>query len=206
MDNISVIVVGAFHEIIELLEENQISIKGLIDNNLTGYYRDYPILGTDSIAMNLDNSIPIIITPDIPKIREKLVSYYSTLGYKYQLLISKQAKISKSAKIGDGTIVQYGVNISSEVIIGKFVKCNTLSNVMHNSKIGDYTTIAPNAVILGNVSIGERCYIGANATILPNIMIGDDVTIGAGSVITKDVGAGKTVYGVPGKEKITNKF
>ena len=36
---------------------------------------------------------------------------------------------------------------------------------INETVIGEFTTIAPNAVILGNVSIGNRCYIGANSTI-----------------------------------------
>lgn len=41
------------------------------------------------------------------------------------------------------------------------------SNIIHDSQILKYTTIAPNAVILGRVKISELCYIGSNSTILP---------------------------------------
>jgi UDP-3-O-[3-hydroxymyristoyl] glucosamine N-acyltransferase len=57
----------------------------------------------------------------------------------------------------------------------KSIKPNTLCNVMHNSTIGDFTTIAPNEVILGNVKIGMSCYIGSNATILPNLELCENV-------------------------------
>ena len=198
MDERSVIVVGAFHEIIELLEENRILIKGLIDNKKKGEYRGYQILGNDECAKNIKNG-PVIITPDKPSVRLKLVEFYSSFGFSFQKVISKSAKISKTSKIGEGSIIQHGVNISSETVIGKFVKCNTYCNIMHDSTIGDYTTVSPNSVVLGNVTIGKCCYIGANATILPNISIHDNVTVGAGSVVTKDIQKNKIVYDVPSK-------
>lgn len=200
-----VIVVGAFHEVIELAEENGLEIAGLIDNQKIGKYRSYEILGKDSEAMNLPKNIKeihLIITPDKPSIRKKLMADYEELGFQFASLISKCAKISKSAVIGSGTIIQSGVNVSAECRIGIFVKLNTNCNVMHNSMIGDFTTIAPNAVILGNVKIGKLCYIGANATILPNIVICDNVTIGAGAVVTKNINTEMTVVGNPAKELI----
>lgn len=198
-----VILVGAFHEMIELAEENGLEIAGLIDNQKAGKYRSYTILGKDADTKKLPQKIKeihLIISPDKPSIRKKLVGDYEEMGFQFASLISKCAKISKSAVIGAGTIIQFGVNVSSECRIGMFVKLNTNCNVMHNSMIGDFTTIAPNAVILGNVKIGELCYIGANATILPNIEICDRVTIGAGAVVTKNIDMGRIFVGNPAKE------
>ena len=203
--NKKIIIVGAFHEVIELAEENGFDIIGLIDNNKICSYRTYEILGNDNEAKNILNSqknVPLIIAPDIPHIRAQLFSYYSELGFKFISLISKNSNISKSAVIGNGTISQAGVNVSAECNIGKFVKLNTNCNVMHNSIIGDFTTIAPNAVILGNVKIGKLCYIGANATILPNIEICDNVIIGAGAVVVKNIKEGKTFAGNPARQLI----
>jgi len=197
-----IIIVGAFHEIIELAEDNGIEIVGMIDNERTENYRNYKILCTDKDAINLSGifkDIPIIITPDKPQLRQKLYSYYSELGFKFFSLISKNSIISKSAVIDIGTIIQSGVNVSAESNIGKFVKLNTKCNIMHNSVIGNYTTIAPNAVTLGNVKIGELCYIGSNATILPNVSICGNVIVGAGAVVTKNINIAGTYAGVPAR-------
>lgn len=194
------IIVGAFHEIIELAEELKIKILGLIDNEKIGYYRNYPILCNDANASQLPLNyllVPLIIAPDKPAVRYFLNNKYEDLGFSCISLISKSAKISKSAIIENGTIIQYGVNISSEANIGKFTKLNTACNIMHNVTIGDFTTIAPNAVILGNVRIGRFCYIGSNSTILPNVEICDGVIIGAGSVVTKTITQPGTYMGVP---------
>lgn len=199
------IIVGAFHEIIELAEESGLQIVGMIDNEKKGFYRSYPILSNDNGAPLLSKSlrrIPLIITPDLPRIRIKLFDFYSQLGFSFISLVSLKAKISKSVRIGLGTIIQDGVNVSAEANIGKFVKLNSVCNIMHNSEIGEFTTIAPNAVVLGYVTIGKCCYIGANATILPNISIGDNTIIGAGAVVTRNVPCGKVMVGNPARELI----
>ena len=198
--NKKVIIVGAFHEVIELVEELGFEIVGLIDNCKIGSYRSYEIFSNDKEAKNIHGSkknVPLIITPDIPHVRSQLFSYYNELGFKFISIISNNACISKSAIVSSGTIVQSGVNVSAECKIGRFVKLNTKCNIMHNSIVDDFTTIAPNAVILGNVQIGKYCYIGSNSTILSNIKICENVTIGAGAVVTKNVDVPSTLVGNP---------
>ncbi|MBM4159408.1 MAG: acetyltransferase [Ignavibacteria bacterium] len=203
-----IIIVGGFHEVIELCEMCSYEIAGIIDNKLEGRYMGYNILGKDEDASAIKKeykNIPIIVTPDSPQIRVKIVNFYLRLGYEFANIISPQAVISKSANLGKGIIVQSGVNISSGVVIDNFVRLNTKCNIMHDSVIGDYCTIAPNAVILGRVNVMKSCYIGANATVLPGLSIGEMSIIGAGSVVTKNVEKNSVIAGVPGKKIKENK-
>lgn len=197
-----VIIVGGFHEIIELAETCKYNIVGLIDNQLENEYFGYPILGSDADAEYLFktyNYTKVIITPDQPFIRMNLVKFYSNIGYRFCNLISPLSKISKSSKIGIGTIVQDFVNVSANCCIGSFIKLNTYSNIMHDVIIEDFTTVAPNTVLLGRVRVGKNCYIGSNSTILPDKTIGDNAIVGAGAVVTKDVFSDSIVKGVPAK-------
>jgi sugar O-acyltransferase (sialic acid O-acetyltransferase NeuD family) len=198
-----VILIGGFHEVIELCELQNIKIIGIIDNLKKDAFLGYPILGTDNDAVELFNSygnIPILITPDKPEVKNKLVDLYQKAGYPFFSLVSSSSFISKSAEFGKGVLIHCNVNISANVILGDFVRVNTMANIMHDSVIEQYTTIAPNAVILGFVKIGCLTYIGSNATILPHVTIGNGVIIGAGAVVTKDVPAGKTMVGNPARE------
>ncbi|MFW9875654.1 MAG: acetyltransferase, partial [Candidatus Thorarchaeota archaeon] len=200
--NDNVILIGGFLEVIELCELCGKHIFGIIDNQLKSQYFGYKIFGNDAMAVELYKEIgeiPLIITPDVPKVRKKLVEYYSEIGFKFAKLIHPGAYISKSARIGEGVVIQNFVNISSNVIIENFVKINTFVNIMHDSYIGKYSTIAPNSVILGRVKVNDYCYIGANSTILPEKRIGKNSTVGAGSVVTKDVGENETVVGKPSR-------
>lgn len=197
-----VILVGGFHEIIELCENSNIEILGIIDNSKENFYCGYPILGKDADAVNLYKEygkIPLVISPDKPTVREKLVDFYKKIGYNFYTLIGKNAVISKTAQLGIGCIIQGGVNVSSFAKIGNFVKLNTNANIMHDVTMHDFSTAAPNSVLLGHVIVNNKAYIGANATILPTIEIGEGAIVGAGAVVTKNVKAGETVIGSPAK-------
>lgn len=202
MQSEKIIIVGGFPEIIELCENSGYNILGIID--AAPITAAYTMLGRDDIAKNIYQQYPdakIVISPDLPHVRKKLVNYYREIGFRFASVISPKANISKSCVIGEGSIIQDFVNISSNVRIGAFVKLNTMSNIMHDSNIGDFVTIAPNAVILGCVSISGDSYIGANATILPGLSVATGITIGAGAVLTKNAEESGVVYaGIPAKE------
>ena len=197
-----VILVGAFQEMVELCEDCSIRIVGIIDNNLAGSFLGIPIIGTDNDAACLYQEYSyceLVITPDLPKIREKLFQLYSQAGFEFATIISPKANISRSTIIGRGTVIQSGVNVSAATTIGNFVKLNTNANVMHDNVVGDFTTIAPNAVLLGYVNIEKSASIGANSTVLPHLSIGEGALVGAGAVVTKNVDAKIIVKGVPAK-------
>ena len=197
-----IIIVGAFSEIIELIELADFNIVGIFDNNIKNEYSGYPILGDDEFAKLKSSNYckyPIVISPDLPGIRKRLHAYYKACGYKFCKIISPLATVSKSATIGDGSIIQSNVNLSANSNVGEFVKLNSFSNVMHDVNIQNYTTVAPNAVILGKVNIGSNTYIGANSTILPYVSIGYNVIIAAGAVVSKDVNDNIVSVGNPSK-------
>jgi sugar O-acyltransferase (sialic acid O-acetyltransferase NeuD family) len=198
-----IILVGGFHEMIELCEDAGYNIIGIIDNDLKGEYYGYPIIGTDADAITIYQQHPnsqVVITPDSPRLRKKLVGVYHSAGFTFATVVHPTASISRFAQIGEGTVIQRGVNVSANTIIGSFCKLNTFCNVMHDNLIGDYATIAPNAVLLGYVTVGEQGYIGANSTILPKCSIGDCSVVGAGAVVTKSIQHNMVVAGVPAKQ------
>ncbi len=197
-----VIIVGGFIEVIELCESCNLNIVGIIDNTSEKSFSGYPILGGDNDAVKIFekyHTAKLVISPDLPAVRKKLATFYAEIGFSFQNVIAPNAEISKSAKIGKGVIIQSGVNVSSKVIISDFVKLNTKSNIMHESELGNYVTVAPNAVVLGRIKIGDLSYIGANSTILPNLILQNEVIVGAGAVVVKNVNKGTTVKGVPAK-------
>ena len=73
------------------------------------------------------------------------------------------------------------------VELGLGCKVNVNATIHHDSKIGDFCTIAPGALILGNVHIESGAYVGAGAIIKQRCHIGAGAVIGAGSVVTKTI-------------------
>ena len=202
MEN-KIILIGYFQQIIELCEEENITIVGIIDNKVV-HDLSYPILGTDKDApgiFTIYGNIPILVTPDNPLLKQKLIKYYGDIGFQIGNLISKKAKISPSAKIGSKNLVIYpDVRVSTNAEICDYVRLHSGCSIDHDTTIGEYSNIAPYAVILGRVTIGKLCYIGANATVLPNLRIGNYSTLGAGAVLTKNIEEGEVWVGNPAKK------
>lgn len=186
----------------ELCADCGFDILGYIDKQDQSRIHNFRYFGKDEAISAVIKEFPdagLVISPDEPQVREKLANYHVGKLERFPSIISPQSRVSESAIIGKGSVIQYGVFVSSNARIGSFVKLNVYSNLMHDVQIGDFTTIAPNAAIMGRVKIGKRCYIGANSTIKQEIQICDDVIVGAGAVVTKSISTQGVYVGIPAK-------
>ncbi|EKF54436.1 sugar O-acyltransferase, sialic acid O-acetyltransferase NeuD family protein [Galbibacter marinus] len=129
------------------------------------------------------------------KISETLEQYH----FNQFTIIDKSAKVSKTAKINVSTYVSSGAIINARAVIGKACVINTAAIVEHECIVGDFSHIAPGAVLLGNVKVGEESFIGANSVIKEGVSIGDHVIVGAGSVVIKDLPSHTTWVGNPAR-------
>lgn len=101
--NKEIIIVGGFSEMIELCVECDYSIIGIIDNNLNlqDSYLGYSIIGRDDDAKKLYKkykTIPLVLSPDSPLIRNNLFTYYSEFGFTFESVVSPSAKLQKVQK------------------------------------------------------------------------------------------------------------
>jgi sugar O-acyltransferase (sialic acid O-acetyltransferase NeuD family) len=113
--------------------------------------------------------------------------------------IHPSAVISPSVKLSSGHFISANVSVNALTELGKTAVCNTGSVIEHGCIIGDFTFIAPGAVLNGDVQVGENSFVGANSVVKQGVKIGKNVIIGAGSVIIRDIPDGVTVVGNPGK-------
>src|SRR5699024_3216679 len=106
-------------------------------------------------------------------IRERVFKTYREWGTSLTI-IDPSALISSSAKIGTGTFIARNVSVNALADIGADVILNTSSVVEHECVIGDFSHIAPGAVLAGNIKVGKGSFIGANSVLKEGINIGDN--------------------------------
>lgn len=117
----------------------------------------------------------------------------------YLSVIHPTAVVSKSAKIGYGTVIMANTVINARAEIGMHCIMNTGAIVEHDNKIGDYTHASPNATLAGNVTSGVGVHIGSSATVIPGMHLGSWSIIGAGSTVIAHIPAHSKAVGCPAR-------
>lgn len=106
-------------------------------------------------------------------------------------------KIGDDVEIGANTCVDCGT--MDDTVIGRNTKIDNLVHIAHNVKIGKNCFIIANSLLAGSSVIGDNVRIAMSATIREKVKVGKKAVVGMGAIVTKDVPAGKTVYGNPAK-------
>jgi UDP-perosamine 4-acetyltransferase len=133
-------------------------------------------------------------------IRERVAAKARELGFELATIVSPDARVSPTAKLGAGTVVMAGAIVQVEAEIGELGIVNTGASVDHECKLGRAVHVAPHATLCGNVVTGDRVWIGAGSTVIEETTIADDVFIAAGAAVVRDVErAGSRVAGVPAR-------
>jgi len=111
--------------------------------------------------------------------------------------------ISHFARFATGVEIHPGANIGRRVFIdhGMGVVIGETSEIGEDSLIYKGVVLGGTSLEKGkrHPTLGKRVVVGSNSCVLGPIKIGDGAKIGSGSVVIKDVPAGATVVGVPGK-------
>ena len=164
------------------------------------YHLDY--LGKESDVINKLKKFDFFACVGHNGIREKIHTNLSQYLGNPINAIHPSAVISASVKMGDGVMIAANATLNPLVQIGQGVICNTATSIDHECVIGDFTHIAPGAVLCGNVSVGRGTFVGANSVVRQGIKIGNNVIIGAGTVVVKDIPDNATVIGNPARQLI----
>lgn len=102
-------------------------------------------------------------------------------------------EIHPGAKIGRRLFIDHG----SGIVIGETSTIGNDCIIYHGVTLGG----TGKDKLKRHPDIGNNVIIGCGAKVLGPIKIGDNVKIGANAVILKNVEAGSTIVGIPGKIK-----
>ncbi|HQG76620.1 MAG TPA: acetyltransferase [Bacteroidales bacterium] len=179
---------------IDIIEqEGQYRIIGILDLPTMVGKRilEYEIIGTDNdlpaFLKTVDN---YLITVGQIKSSEKRIALWKMVkesGANLPVIISPNAYVARSAKIGEGSIIMHHAIINADANIGVNCIVNSKALIEHEVLIGDFCHVSTGAIINGQTKVGDRCFVGSNATVYNNIAIVDNTIISAGSIVIKDI-------------------
>ena len=123
------------------------------------------------------------------------------LGWGIEIIttIHPTASVSRSARLGRGTVVMASAVINPDARIGLGVIVNTCAVVEHDVVIEDYAHISPNATMGGGSCLGAFSHLGLGASVLPCVVIGSSTVVGAGAVVVKNLPDGVVAVGIPAR-------
>ncbi len=100
-------------------------------------------------------------------------------------------EIHPGAKIGRRFFIDHGMG----VVIGETAEIGDDCTLYHGVTLGGTTWRKEKR----HPTLGNNVVIGAGAKILGPVTVGDNARVGSNSVVVKDVPAGATVVGIPGR-------
>ena len=103
--------------------------------------------------------------------------------------------------IGEGSFIGAYSILTTNINIGKHAILNRGNQIGHDSKIGDYFSAMPGAIVSGNVTICDLVYMGTNSSIKEKLSIHNSVIIGSNATVVKSIERPGTYVGVPAKQK-----
>lgn len=164
---------------------------------LDGYPSGYSILGNWDDYPLSKNDYCIISVADCTW-KEKIFNQLKdrTTFFTY---IAPNVIIGKFNIIEEGCIICPNCVVTTNVCLGKCCTLNIGTQIGHDVKIGNFSSLMPGVDLGGHVNIGKKVFIGAKATIIPKIEVEDNSIIGVGSVVIRKVKGKTTVFGNPAK-------
>ncbi|AXI10461.1 acetyltransferase [Oceanobacillus zhaokaii] len=204
MTKLVLIGAGGHSKVIQdiVAENRDIELYAIVDDAFTKTVKKEGIIqGNTSLLDTLQKEeFQYCLAIGNNRIRKKLFEKFCIPIEQYATLIHSSAVISKSAVVGNGTVIMPNVVVNGDSVIGNHSILNTGSVVEHDNVLGNYVHLSPNATLAGTVSIYEGTHIGAGAVVIPGMHIGRWSVIGAGGVVVADVEDNVTVVGVPARK------
>ena len=204
----NIVVVGSSGHakvVIDVVEkEGRHRIAGLVDSfrgvGETAF--GYRVLGAEAdlaaLVHEFDLSGCIVAIGDNWK-RHLVAETTANLAPSLELVtaIHPSAQIARGVTIGRGTVVMAGGIVNSDGSVGECCIVNTRASLDHDSRMEDFSSLAPHAAIGGDVKIGAFTAVSLGANVIHGRSIGRHTVIGAGATVLHDIPGFSVAYGTP---------
>ncbi|HET8887033.1 MAG TPA: NeuD/PglB/VioB family sugar acetyltransferase [Salinimicrobium sp.] len=197
---------GHAKTIIDMIEEQGIyNIVGVTDYEVSeAEFAGYPVLGTDDVLpgyfkKGVKNAVIGVGGFRNNDLRIKLFNRAKKVGFNLPVIVHHSAIVSKTSKIGEGTVIKRGAIVDTDVTIGKNNVLELGSTVGHESKVGDHVLISANSIVSAYDIIEDDVFLAVSSTIISGLKVCSGTLIGAGSVVVKDIEQPGTYFGLPAK-------
>lgn len=198
---------GHARVVVDIVEsEGRSEVIGFLDTfkRATSTVLGYQMLGTEEdlpslIACRLCNAVIVAVGDNW--IRGQIANRIRALvpAVPFISAIHPSAQISRTARIGPGTVIMAGAIVNAGCRIGECCILNTGSSLDHDSTMEPFSSLAPGAVTGGTVTIGAFSAIAIGAVISHAIKIGEHAVVGAGSTIVRNIPDRVVAYGTPAR-------
>jgi sugar O-acyltransferase (sialic acid O-acetyltransferase NeuD family) len=161
-----------------------------------------PILrGFDAARAYLQQGVRLVVAVGANEHRCRLAREATERGFERATVIHPMASVSRTAKIGVGSVVLAGAVVAPRAVLGEDVIVNHGATVDHDCVLESGVHLSPGVHLGGHVRVGEEAWLGAGAAVRDRVCIGSRAIVGVGAAVVNDLPPGVVAYGVPAKER-----
>jgi sugar O-acyltransferase (sialic acid O-acetyltransferase NeuD family) len=129
-----------------------------------------------------------------PQVRLQVFQTLAEAGFSCPTLVHPSAWVDSSAELEGGVQILAQSYVSSAARVGYGTLINAGVIVSHDCMIGACVNLSPGAALAGEVKVHDFAQIGMNATVNIGVTIGKGALVGNGATIKADVPPGTRVH------------